>query len=100
MKRRGVISIVALVLACAISAADARGGVVPIFVVAGQSNATGFETNAAQLSAAQQASQAKVLYAGSQGWAVNWGMLTPPTEPANTMRIFGNIAGFGPELTL
>ena len=80
--------------------APARGAVIPIFVVAGQSNATGYDSNAGQLPALWQASQPNVLYAGEQDNAVNWNNLTAPTEPSSFGRIFQNLAGFGPELSL
>ena len=93
-----------LSLACALCAAfaasSARGAMIPVFIVAGQSNATGYRSNVGLLTPAQQTPQPKVLYAGVQTSAVAWNQLSPPTEPSNTMRIYANMAGFGPEAAL
>src|SRR5215470_10679926 len=104
MDRRGSSSTVTFSLACALCvacfAASARGATIPVFIVAGQSNATGYRSNVGLLTPAQQTPQPKVLYAGVQTSAVGWNQLSPPTEPSNTMRIYANMAGFGPEAAL
>lgn len=97
MNRRGIIPIVVLVCSCAM---PLQAAVVPIFIVAGQSNGTGYETNVGLLTPAQQAPQANVLFAGSQVAAVQWNQLSPPTESGSYNRTAGNVAGFGPEITL
>jgi hypothetical protein len=92
--------VIAVGLLIGLSVAQAHGAVIPIFVVAGQSNATGFESNAGLVPSQWQTPQPNVLYTGEQDYTVNWNSLTAPTEPGNTARIASQIAGFGPELTL
>jgi hypothetical protein len=98
MSSRRIIPFVVLSSFCA--ACWAWAGVVPVFIVAGQSNATGFRTNASQLPAAEQQPQNNVLYAGQQTGAVSWAPLVPPTETGVGSRIYGNVPGFGPEAML
>jgi hypothetical protein len=98
-RRRGLTSIVALGFCCATVATEAAQ--IPIFIVAGQSNATGGESNAGLLSAAMQQPQSNVLFSGNQvNNIIQWSPLSPPTEPGNSGRVMGNVAGFGPEITL
>ena len=91
---------IAAALLFAVGVAPARGAVIPIYVVAGQSNATGYESNAGLLPAQWQSTQSKVLYAGAQDYGVNWNNMASPTEPGGSSRIAQGVAGFGPELTL
>ncbi len=67
---------------------------IPLFVIAGQSNAVGAGTDSTTLSASLQAAQPDVLYSGPQESAVSWAPLVPPTQLAQTD--YGH--GFGPEL--
>lgn len=76
----------------------AEAAAIPIFIVAGQSNAVGAATDASTLAAEWKSAQSNVLYAGSQLSAVNWAPLQAPTETDLTRVFSGN--GFGPELTL
>ena len=94
MKLQKLLALAALLCVCV---APARAGVMPVFIVAGQSNATGYATNSAVLSAPWQAAQPNVLYSGEGGTAVNWVPLHAPTQTQTTL-YWGS--GFGPELTL
>jgi hypothetical protein len=63
---------------------------IPVFVVAGQSNAVGAGTDAAALSDALKPAQPNVLFQG-QLYPIRWRQLEPPTHGTNS---------FGPELTV
>lgn len=89
------------------------GAVIPIYIVAGQSNAGGFATNSDNLTAAQKLPQATVIYSGPAGpayqSAVQWVQLQAPTQygpdgqgggpnTSPSQNLYGH--GFGPEYTL
>ncbi len=71
---------------------------IPVFIVAGQSNAVGYATDTNEISSSLLTPQSNVLYAGSQLLAVNWAALQAPTE-TDTSRVPSG-RGFGPELML
>jgi len=67
---------------------------IPVFVIAGQSNAVGFATNTRELSTTLRAAQPNVLYTGPQESAISWATLKPPTQFSQV----DSGHGFGPEL--
>jgi hypothetical protein len=86
---------------------------IPIYIVAGQSNAGGFATNSDLLTAAQRLPQSNVLYPGPAGPAwqspIQWANLQAPTQygpdgsgggpnTSPSQNLYGH--GFGPEYTL
>lgn len=82
----------------ALLAAPLAGAEIPVFVVAGQSNATGAGTSYNTLSASLKVVQPNVLYSGPQESAVSWAALVPPTQFAQIES--GDTQGFGPEITI
>ena len=72
----------------------------PLLVFAGQSNMTGWITNVADLTPAQQQTQAGVLFYGPNEIGHTWGNLTPPTVLTNGLAISNTYnVGFGPEIS-
>ena len=85
-----------VLMSLGIAATPAVGGQIPVFLIAGQSNAVGAGTDYTTLSPSLKAVQPDVLYSGPQESAVNWSSLVPPTQLAQTD--YGH--GFGPELMI
>jgi Carbohydrate esterase, sialic acid-specific acetylesterase len=67
------------------------GGLLPVLVLAGQSNMIGWVTNVADLPTDEQATQTSVLFYGPNENGSTWAWLTPPTVTNNR---------FGPEISL
>jgi autotransporter-associated beta strand protein len=82
---------------------------IPVFVVAGQSNALNYATDFSLLDSTQQAPQPTVLYAGQAYTgnynpfaslnAVNWGTINGPTEVHSPPGPVYSGSGFGPEIS-
>lgn len=70
----------------------------PMFVIAGQSNAVGAGTSYQLLQPALKVVQPNVLYCGPQESAVQWSSLTPPTQVEQMNYPNDPQGGFGPEL--
>jgi hypothetical protein len=95
MKRASVFSASILVVAVTATATE-----VPVFVIAGQSNAVGAGTSYQTLSPSLKAVQPKVLYSGPQESPVGWTALAPPTQVAQMNYPNDPKGGFGPELMI
>jgi hypothetical protein len=67
------------------------GGLLPVMVLAGQSNMIGLMTNVNDLSVDERATQPSVLFYGPNENGSTWGWLTPPTVTNDR---------FGPEISL
>jgi hypothetical protein len=80
------------------AATPAMATEVPVFVIAGQSNAVGAGTSYQTLSPSLKAVQPKVLYSGPQESSVRWTALVPPTQVAQMNYPNDPQGGFGPEL--
>ena len=89
-----------LLVALAAAATPALGGQIPVFVVAGQSNAVGAGTGYTALSSNLKVVQPNVLYSGPQESAVSWASLSPPTQTAQMVWPWDPKGGFGPELMI
>src|SRR3982074_1074535 len=73
----------------------ATSGLLPVMVLAGQSNMVGWATNVTDLLPAEQMTQTSVLMYGPRDNGTTWGFLKPPT-----VTISGTGNGFGPEIGL
>lgn len=89
-------SVVSLLLLAA--SVPARATEVPVFVIAGQSNAVGAGTSYQTLAASLKAVQTNVLYCGPQESSVQWAALLPPTQVEQMNYPNDPQGGFGPEL--
>ena len=71
---------------------------IPVFVIAGQSNAVGAGTSYQTLMPSLKVVQPNVLYCGPQESAVRWTSLVPPTQVEQMNYPNDPEGGFGPEL--
>ena len=74
----------------------ATTGLLPVMVLAGQSNMVGVATNVTDLPTDEQITQTQVLFYGPRNNGTTWGFLTPPTVTTGT--ISNN--SFGPEISI
>jgi hypothetical protein len=91
-------SVVSLLFLAA--AVPAKATEVPVFVIAGQSNAVGAGTSYQTLLSGWKTVQPNVLYSGPQESTVQWTLLTPPTQVEQMNYPNDPQGGFGPELTV
>jgi hypothetical protein len=75
----------------------ATTGLLPVMVLAGQSNMIGWETNISDLTPGEQMTQTSVLFYGPNENGSTWGWLKPPTVFNNDV---GTNVGFGPEISI
>lgn len=75
----------------------ARGASIKLFILAGQSNMVGYQSNLAELPPHLQENFPQVLWYNSQN---QWETLQTPTEPLPFSQSVANRQGFGPEISL
>jgi hypothetical protein len=85
-------------LAILLVTASTHGVEIPVFVIAGQSNAVGSGTSYQTLSSTLKVTQPNVLYCGPQESAIQWTSLVPPTQVSQMAYPNDPQGGFGPEL--
>ena len=74
----------------------ATAGLLPVMVLAGQSNMVGWATNVSDLTPTEQMTQTSVLFYGPRDNGTTWGLLTPPTVTTGTL----SNNSFGPEISI